>query len=72
MENLEFNQEILKQVDVYFAEKIQKFGATHWGVDWNSDESQCLRFEQLTKIVTKSDEPFSICDFGCGYGRYSQ
>src|SRR5262249_40299067 len=38
-----------------------------WGVDWNSEESQHLRFDQLLKIIN-STGPFSINEIGCGYG----
>src|SRR5262249_48701582 len=37
------------------------------GVDWNSPESQTLRFEQLLRVCDLS-QPFSINDYGCGYG----
>jgi len=36
-------------------------------VDWNSPESQELRFEQLLGVVRVA-EPFSLNDYGCGYG----
>jgi hypothetical protein len=37
-------------------------------VDWNSPESQELRFEQLLRIVEHEPGRFSLNDFGCGYG----
>ena len=58
---------IRQRVQKYYDEKIQAHGPTAQGVDWNSAESQTLRFEQLLKLVDRS-EPFSINDFGCGYG----
>jgi SAM-dependent methyltransferase len=42
-------------------------GATPKGVDWNSSESQTLRFEQLLKVCNTT-KGFSIIDYGCGYG----
>ncbi|MEA2019754.1 MAG: class I SAM-dependent methyltransferase, partial [Campylobacterota bacterium] len=42
--------------------------ATPKGADWNGEESQFIRFEQLSKIINK--EKFSINDIGCGYGKY--
>ena len=51
----------------YYAEKLKAFGTTPKGVDWNSPESQALRFEQLLKAVEVS-RFFSINDYGCGYG----
>lgn len=59
--------EILKEVGQYYSEKIKTYGATARGVDWNSRESQELRFDQLLKICD-CKRPFSINDYGCGYG----
>jgi len=64
------NDRILSEVDKYYSDKIKNFGATPKGVDWNSSESQNLRFDQLSKVITT--EKFSILDFGCGYGAYYQ
>lgn len=58
---------IVEAVGRYYGEKIQAFGATARGVDWNSPESQRLRFSQLLKICER-DLPFSLNDYGCGYG----
>jgi SAM-dependent methyltransferase len=58
---------ILESVGRYYSEKIQEHGATARGVDWNSPESQRLRFAQLLKICGHAG-PFSINDYGCGYG----
>ncbi|MDR2979391.1 MAG: class I SAM-dependent methyltransferase [Bacteroidales bacterium] len=37
-------------------------------MDWRDEESQQLRFRQLLKILSDDKKPFSIIDFGCGYG----
>jgi len=58
---------IVCDVERYYSDKIEKFGATARGVDWNSRESQELRFEQLLK-VTGAPTQISINDYGCGYG----
>lgn len=58
---------ILKMVRQYYEEKFETYGATPRGVDWNSQESQDLRFEQLLKIYDCTTD-FSINDYGCGYG----
>ena len=39
---------ILAGVTAYYAGKLREFGATPRGVDWNSAESQQLRFRQLS------------------------
>jgi len=58
---------ILERVGQYYGEKIQTHGATARGVDWNSPESQRLRFEQLMKVALR-ESSFSLNDYGCGYG----
>jgi SAM-dependent methyltransferase len=58
---------ILQSVCDYYNEKITVHGPTHRGVDWNSPESQELRFRQLLK-VTANVASYSILDYGCGYG----
>jgi SAM-dependent methyltransferase len=63
---LEHN-EIRKTVEGYYTAKVRSHGPTPKGVDWNSSESQELRFQQLTTDIDFS-QPFSINDFGCGYG----
>lgn len=62
---------IYKQIDCYYTDKINEHGATPKGVDWNGEESQFVRFEQLSKIICKNLE-FTINDIGCGYGKYSE
>ncbi|MCE7996145.1 MAG: class I SAM-dependent methyltransferase [Roseivirga sp.] len=60
---------MLQKIAGYYSEKIKTNGPSHRGVDWNSVESQVLRFEQLMKIIPPGEaEPYSILDFGCGYG----
>ncbi|MBX9688225.1 MAG: class I SAM-dependent methyltransferase [Candidatus Obscuribacterales bacterium] len=51
----------------YYSKKLEEHGVSHQGVDWNSTESQELRFEQLLKVVDRSAF-FSLNDLGCGYG----
>lgn len=58
---------ILADVRSYFDDKISKFGPTHFGVGWNSAESQMLRFEQFLHLFGRQTR-FSLNDIGCGYG----
>lgn len=58
---------ITEKVGRYYTERFDKHGATAAGVDWNSTESQELRFAQLLKVV-EPDRAFTINDYGCGYG----
>lgn len=59
--------QVLGPVARYYSARLREFGAEARGVDWNSAESQELRFAQLCKVLPR-DRPFSICDVGCGYG----
>lgn len=61
------NDELLSDVSSYYETKLATHGETARGVDWNGEESQSLRFEQLCKIIAKP-RGFSINDLGCGYG----
>lgn len=58
---------LLTDVASYYSEKLAEHGDTPLGVDWNGEESQVLRFEQLSKVLSASGE-FSLNDLGCGYG----
>jgi len=60
---------ILEKVASYYSGKLAEHGQSARGVDWNGEESQALRFEQLSKVITQSTE-FSVNDLGCGYGAY--
>jgi len=59
---------IIKDATNYYTEMLNCFGPTFQGVDWNSKESQELRFDQLIKVINMPDDNFSILDYGCGYG----
>jgi cyclopropane fatty-acyl-phospholipid synthase-like methyltransferase len=60
-------REILDDYKAYFIDKINKFGATPGGADYNSLQSQEIRFMELAKCISEPGD-FSILDFGCGYG----
>lgn len=60
--------ELLNEVATYYAEKLAEYGDTPRGVDWNGEESQTIRFEQLCKVIDPKKSAFSLNDQGCGYG----
>jgi len=62
-------EQIYKEIEKYYTKKIQQHGPSPQGVDWNGENSQFIRFEQLSKIIS-ANEFFSIGDIGCGYGKY--
>jgi SAM-dependent methyltransferase len=59
--------DLLSEVAEYYTTKLAKYGEIPRGVDWDGEESQTLRFKQLSKIIDVSKQ-FSINDLGCGYG----
>lgn len=63
-------RDILNKVDAYYTGRVEEFGATPRGVDWNSEESQQLRFRQIAAAVPR-ERPVSVLDFGCGYGAFA-
>jgi SAM-dependent methyltransferase len=63
--------DIERRVAEYYTGKLREHGPTHQGVDWNSVESQLLRFEQFLRVVP-TGEPVSVLDWGCGYGAFAE
>jgi SAM-dependent methyltransferase len=63
---------LLARVSAYYGSRIREHGETARGVDWNSTESQTLRFEQLLRILPdgpgRADHEPTLLDYGCGYG----
>ncbi|MGZ9221706.1 MAG: class I SAM-dependent methyltransferase [Anaerolineales bacterium] len=59
--------ETQRKLNEYFTEKLETFGATAKGVDYNGEQAQQIRFAELVKIVEPA-RPFSVIDYGCGYG----
>ena len=51
----------------YYETKLRAHGPTPAGVDWNSLESQELRFALLANLW-RDDADASVLDYGCGYG----
>ena len=60
--------QIPSKIAQYYDDKLAVHGCSHLGADWNSEQSQQLRFQQLLKVVPEGRNNFSICDLGCGYG----
>jgi len=58
---------VFAALDAYYAPRLAEHGASARGVDWNSSESQRLRFDQLLRVRERG-EPCSLLDFGCGPG----
>jgi SAM-dependent methyltransferase len=60
-------EQILEAVERYYSGRFAEHGATARGVDWNSSESQEVRFAQLA-LACPRDRRFTLLDYGCGYG----
>ena len=60
-------RELQAKVREYYSGTLQRHGPTPLGVDWPNVLSQYLRFVQLLKLC-RFGQPFSLNDFGCGYG----
>lgn len=69
MKEIRMNK-IHTNINNYYTNRVITHGATPKGVDWNGEESQFVRFAQLSKII--SQDNFSINDIGCGYGKYTE
>lgn len=59
----------LQKTREYFRDRLEKYGATPLGLDWNSAESQYIRYEQLLKVIDEK-ENYSLLDYGCGFGSF--
>jgi len=68
------NTSLLKPVVDYYSSKIEQFGPVPRGVDWNSEESQNLRFEPMADFISSqpavNSMPVTLLDYGCGYGAF--
>lgn len=60
--------DVQSKLNDYFSEKLDQFGATAKGVDYNGEAAQQIRFTELVKIIRNPIEKFSVIDYGCGYG----
>ena len=61
------HSQILQGVEQFFSNKVNRFGATPEGLDYNSRQAQEVRFEQFLRLFDHSTA-FSLIDYGCGYG----
>lgn len=66
--NRKANESLLDEVAFYYSRKLAEHGETPRGVDWNGQDSQILRFEELCKIIRDDGQGFTLNDLGCGYG----
>lgn len=62
--------QMLSKVNSLYSENVRTMGASPRSVGWRDVDSQKLRFEKLTQVITGRglDKPVTINDLGCGYG----
>ena len=61
------HDDLRARVRDYYDGKLRAHGATPRGADWNSLDSQELRFRELARLW-EAEPKASIIDYGCGYG----
>lgn len=54
----------------FYTSAIKMHGTTAKGVNWNSKESQSIRFEMILELLPKELDSLSIADAGCGFGDF--
>lgn len=59
--------QLRRRIREYYDDTLRLHGRTAAGVDWNSQESQELRFRQFERLW-ENDTNATIVDYGCGYG----
>src|SRR5438045_8715170 len=60
---------ILSQVAAYYGAKVEAYGSTPRGVDWNGVESHEQRHRQFLRLLEGSPTA-SLIDLGCGFGDF--
>ena len=60
-------EDVQRKLNKYFANKLETYGTTAKGVDYNGEEAQQIRFAELVRII-RPKTSFTIIDYGCGYG----
>ena len=62
------NVDLLRQQSrQYYEAKLREHGPSPRGVDWNSQESQEVRFRQLARLF-EDEADGTVLDYGCGFG----
>ena len=60
----------LSRIRDLYSNNLGRDGPVSTAVGWNTPESQQLRFDKLTEVVIDDGRPFSVNDYGCGYGAH--
>lgn len=60
----------LDKISNLYSDNLTEHGDQSKAVGWPTADSQELRFEKLTQVITDTDASFSLNDYGCGYGAH--
>ena len=60
----------LDKIANLYSGNLSEHGDQSKAVGWPTADSQQLRFEKLSQIVSVMNRPFSVNDYGCGYGAH--
>ena len=60
----------LDKIANLYSGNLSEHGDQSKAVGWPTADSQQLRFEKLSQIISVMDRPFSVNDYGCGYGAH--
>jgi SAM-dependent methyltransferase len=67
-----FDDRLRQGQEDFFKEKLNTYGPNYRGVGYNAPDRQDISFRQLIKICEEPIQPFSMIDYGCGYGALIQ
>nr|WP_321267018.1 class I SAM-dependent methyltransferase [uncultured Sulfurimonas sp.] len=54
----------------FYTSAINKYGVSAKGVNWNSKESQNIRFKIILEMLPQDMSSFTLVDAGCGFGDF--
>jgi SAM-dependent methyltransferase len=60
----------LDKIANLYSGNLSEHGDQSKAVGWPTADSQELRFEKLSQVISEMDSPFSVNDYGCGYGAH--
>lgn len=58
----------LEQISQLYGDNLREHGLSSKSVGWRDEESQLLRFDRLVQVLSADERPFTVNDWGSGYG----
>ena len=56
--------------DKFYTSALKQYGKSAKGVNWNSKESQEIRFKTILELLPEDLSNYNIGDAGCGFGDF--